>query len=78
MSTARNASGLRQAPALTQAFSSSSRSLWGAIKEWRKHEKLRTSLNDLTDRELMDIDIARGEIDYVAANRAIDPRGVRS
>ena len=33
---------------------------------------------DLSDSELMDIGITRGEIDYVASNRAIDPRGIRS
>jgi len=29
----------------------------------------------MTDGELMDIGITRGEIDYVAKNRAIDTRG---
>jgi hypothetical protein len=43
-----------------------------------KYEKLRARLYDLTDRELMDIGTSRGEIDHVAANRSIDPRGVRS
>ena len=32
-------------------------------------------LYDLNDRELIDIGITRGEIDYVASNRFIDPRG---
>src|SRR5258708_37159493 len=31
----------------------------------------------LSDRELMDIGTTRGEIDYVASNRGIDPRGIR-
>jgi uncharacterized protein YjiS (DUF1127 family) len=35
-------------------------------------------LYDLTDWELEDIGIARGEIDYVASNRGIDSRGIRS
>jgi uncharacterized protein YjiS (DUF1127 family) len=35
-------------------------------------------LCDLSDRELMDIGISRGEIDYVASNPGIDPRGIRS
>ena len=48
---------------------------WDAFLEWRKRERLRTQLCQLTDVELMDIGITRGEIDYVAANRAIDPRG---
>jgi uncharacterized protein YjiS (DUF1127 family) len=78
MNTARSAVGLRQAPASTQGFSSSIRSYWNAFQEWRKYKKLQSDLNDLTDGELRDIGIARGEIDYVAANRSIDPRGARS
>ena len=78
MNTARSAVGLGQAPASTQGFSSSIRSYWDAFWEWRKYKKLKSDLNDMTDWELRDIGIARGEIDYVAANRSIDPRGVRS
>ena len=48
---------------------------WDAFCEWRKREKLRTQLSRLTDGELTDIGITRGEIDYVATNRAIDKRG---
>jgi uncharacterized protein YjiS (DUF1127 family) len=48
---------------------------WDAFREWRKRERLRTQLGRLTDGELMDIGITRGEIDYVATNRAVDPRG---
>ena len=33
---------------------------------------------DLSDTELMDIGTTRGEIDYVASSRGIDPRGIRS
>jgi uncharacterized protein YjiS (DUF1127 family) len=77
MNTARSAVGLGQAPASTQGFSSSIRSYWNAFQEWRKYKELQSDLNDLTDWELADIGIARGEIDYVAANRSIDPRGFR-
>jgi uncharacterized protein YjiS (DUF1127 family) len=35
----------------------------------------RTDLSELNDRELMDIGITRGEVDYVTASRSIDPRG---
>ena len=48
---------------------------WDAFREWRKRERLRTQLCRLTDGELMDIGITRGEIDYVATNRAIDSGG---
>ena len=51
---------------------------WNAFQEWRKRQRLRATLCDLNDRELMDIGIARGEIDYVASNRSIDPRGIQS
>jgi uncharacterized protein YjiS (DUF1127 family) len=46
-----------------------------ALLEWRKREKLRAKLDGLSDRELLDIGIARGEIDYVSSNRTLDPRG---
>jgi len=77
MNTARSAVGLGQAPASTRDFSGSIRSYWNAFQEWRKYKKLQSDLNDLTDWELGDIGIARGEFDYVAANRSIDPRGFR-
>jgi uncharacterized protein YjiS (DUF1127 family) len=38
---------------------------------------LRTELYGLNDRELMDIGISRGEVDYFASNRGVDPRGIR-
>jgi uncharacterized protein YjiS (DUF1127 family) len=46
-----------------------------ALLESRKREKLRAALDGLSDRELLDIGIGRGEVDHVASNRAIDPRG---
>jgi uncharacterized protein YjiS (DUF1127 family) len=45
-----------------------------ALLEWRKHGKVRAELDGLTDWELLDIGITRGEIDYVASNRVVDPR----
>ena len=51
---------------------------WDAFREWRKREGLRTQLCQLTDGDLMDIGITRGEIDYVASNRTIDPAGFGS
>src|SRR5258706_11244581 len=50
---------------------------WDSFQERRKRERLRAVLSNLNDTELMDIGISRGEIDYVASNRGIDPRGVR-
>ena len=51
---------------------------WDAFRERRERQKLRATLSNLSDTELMDIGTTRGEIDYVASHRGIDPRGIRS
>jgi uncharacterized protein YjiS (DUF1127 family) len=51
---------------------------WIAFQEWRKRAKLRGQLYLLTDSELADIGVTRGEVDYVAFNRSVDPRTIRS
>lgn len=51
---------------------------WNAFQEWRKREKLRAELSRLTDSELADIGTTRGEIDYVASHRDINPRDILS
>jgi uncharacterized protein YjiS (DUF1127 family) len=49
----------------------STRSVLSLIKRyWRAFRERR--LHDLSDRELMDIGVTRGEIDYIARHRAID------
>jgi len=68
----------------TTAFSRTTRtkrrflSLLGRYREnfqqWRKRVRLRADLCALNDRELQDIGMTRGEIDYVASNRTTDPR----
>jgi uncharacterized protein YjiS (DUF1127 family) len=78
MNTTYSATDLAQTTASTRRVSSALKNFWGAFQEWRKWERLRTDLCNLSDKELMDIGITRGEIDYVASNRSIDPRGVRS
>src|SRR6476659_9161214 len=78
MSTIYGATGLGQTAASTRRVSSFFKRYWGAFQERRIRQRLRLALCDLSDRELMDIGITRGEIDYVASNRGIDPRGVRS
>ena len=45
---------------------------WRAFQERRQRQSLRATLQDLSDRELMDIGFTRGEIDYLTAERAID------
>jgi uncharacterized protein YjiS (DUF1127 family) len=78
MNTAYSTTGLAQTSASTRRIASLFRRYWGAFQERRKRLRLRATLCDLNDRELQDIGIARGEIDYVASNRSIDPRGIRS
>jgi uncharacterized protein YjiS (DUF1127 family) len=47
---------------------------WAVLQRRRNSAKLRTSLLALSDRELLDVGIAREEIGHVALNFAIDPR----
>ena len=48
------------------------RQYWRAFQERRQRQHLRAALADLRDRELMDIGLTRGEIDYITPQRAID------
>jgi uncharacterized protein YjiS (DUF1127 family) len=77
MSTIHGIAELGPATAKRQVYSPFEK-YWIAFLEWRKRQRLRATLCDLSDRELMDIGTTRGEIDYIASNRSIDPRGVRS
>ena len=77
MSTIRETTELGPVTAKRQAYSPLE-TYWNAFQEWRKRQRLRATLCDLSDRELMDIGTTRGEIDYIASNHSIDPRGVRS
>ena len=78
MNTAHGATWLEQTSASTRRVSSFFKRYWGAFQERRKRERLRAELSYLSDLELKDIAITRGEIDYVASNRDIDPRGIPS
>jgi uncharacterized protein YjiS (DUF1127 family) len=77
MSTIQGITELGPAAAKRQVYSPIE-TYWNAFQEWRKRERLRSQLCRLTDSELMDIGTTRGEIDYVASNRSIDPTGSRS
>ncbi len=77
MSTIHGTTELRHVTARRQVFSPLE-IYWAAFQEWRKRTRLQADLIDLSDRELMDIGISRGEIDYVVSNRGSDPRGIRS
>jgi uncharacterized protein YjiS (DUF1127 family) len=52
------------------------RRCWNALQERRKREEVRAALYGLSGRDLHDIGIAYGDIEYVAANRNNDPRGI--
>ena len=78
MNTAHGAIRLGQKTGSTRPLFRFFERYWDAFQERRKRERLRATLCDLNDRMLQDIGIARGEIDYVASNRSIDPRGIRS
>ena len=78
MSTTYTTTSLAQTTASTPRVSGAFNNFWGAFQEWRKWERLRADLCNLSDRELMDIGTTRGEIDYLALNRDTDPRGIRS
>ncbi|MGW1421288.1 DUF1127 domain-containing protein [Bradyrhizobium manausense] len=48
------------------------RRVWLAFQERCQRPSLRVNLQDLSDRELMDIGLTRGEIDYLSPQRAVD------
>jgi uncharacterized protein YjiS (DUF1127 family) len=72
MSTIHGTTELEPATAKRQVYSPLE-AYWNAFLEWRKCERLRAQLYRLTDSELMDIGVMRGEIDYVASNHSISP-----
>jgi uncharacterized protein YjiS (DUF1127 family) len=51
---------------------------WTMLQQWQERRVLRGALYSLSDRELQDIGATRGEIEYVARFRSVDPRGIRS
>jgi uncharacterized protein YjiS (DUF1127 family) len=77
MSTTYGATGLGQTAALAYRVSSFFKRCWDAFQERRERHRLRGTLSDLSDNELMDIGTTRGEVDYAASHRGVDPRGTR-
>ena len=45
---------------------------WRAFQERYQRQRLRATLHDLSERELVDIGVTRAEIDCIAAYRAFD------
>ena len=73
MTTTHGTTWLERTSVSTRHVSSFIWKCWDAFQERRERHKLSATLSDLSDRELMDIGTTRGEIDYVASNRSIDP-----
>ena len=51
---------------------------WNYLKTWREHRKAIKQLNQLTDRELNDIGIARADIDrlvWLEEDKTLRARG---
>jgi uncharacterized protein YjiS (DUF1127 family) len=78
MSTTHRTTWLEQTSISTRSVSSFIWKYWDAFREHRERQKLHAILSNLSDTELMDIGTTRGEIDYGASHRGIDPRGIRS
>jgi uncharacterized protein YjiS (DUF1127 family) len=72
--TTHGATWLQRTSVSTRYVSSLAWKYWDAFQVRGERQKLRAALFDLRDRELMDIGIARDEIDYIASQRSIDPR----
>jgi len=45
---------------------------WHALQESRRRRRMRASLRDLDERQLMDIGVTPGDIEYIAAHRALE------
>ena len=78
MSTTHSTTWLERTSISTRSVSSFIWKYWDAFQERRERQKLRAAWSNLSDRDLMDIGTTRGEIDYVASQRDIDPRSMRS
>ena len=48
---------------------------WNALQDRRRRAKVRAALYALNGRDLHDIGIAHGDIEYVASHPETDPRG---
>ena len=63
-----------QQTAATRSIASLLARQWNAFWARRQRASIQAALSDMSNRELQDIGIARGEIDYVALNTLTDPR----
>jgi len=75
MSTIQGITGPGPATAKRQVYSPFE-NYWNAFLAWRKRDRLCTQVCHLTDSELADIAITRGDIDDVSPHREIDPGSI--
>ncbi|WP_407154588.1 DUF1127 domain-containing protein [Bradyrhizobium sp. STM 3557] len=69
-STEKDAAGPPAAPG--RSLFGSLKQHWRALQEGRRRRRMRVSLRDLDERQLMDIGLTPGEIDYITAHRALE------
>ena len=62
-----------QQTAATRSIASLLARQWDAFWARRQRASIHAALSDMSNRELQDIGIARGEIDYVASKTSPDP-----
>jgi uncharacterized protein YjiS (DUF1127 family) len=72
MSTIRQTTGPRPVTARRPVYSPLD-ACWNAFQAWRRRRRLRTNSSNLSDAELEDIGMTRGEIDSLASHRGGDP-----
>jgi uncharacterized protein YjiS (DUF1127 family) len=72
MTTAANPFELKQTIAPTRPGVLLNR-CWAALLQWRRRVKIRAELYRLSDAELRDFGISRGEIEHIASRRTVDP-----
>lgn len=73
MSTTDTPIRLEQASDLSQDVRSLLRRSWDAFQVWQARQALRERLAELSDRELEDIGVTRGEIEHVVRTAVPDP-----
>jgi uncharacterized protein YjiS (DUF1127 family) len=76
MTTAANPLELKQTPVLTRLGMVVLNRCWAAFLQWRGRAKIRAELYRLSDAELQDFGISRGEIEHIASRRTVDPSDI--
>jgi uncharacterized protein YjiS (DUF1127 family) len=59
-------------PGVDRAITSLLKRSWRAFVQWRHQQSLQATLHGLSERELTDIGVTRGEIEYLTRRGTID------